>query len=422
MKLAGGGECSNRSDRSRANMQVIVTSPSWSLNGINTFSANLVRGLRIRGVDATLLLTGITYVERKPLPIPQDIPVEQLVIPRFATWRARRRALLQLLESRAPCVYFPNHDFLHSSVASALSPEVGVVGIVHSDDPQHYDHASRMGSSWNAAVAVSDRIAAQLLELRSVDPSRLSVIPYGVEVADTVPDTGPDRHDRGDLRIIYAGRLDSAQKRSHDLVGIAASLSRRQVPFTLTIVGDGPERKAIERGIVATGLSDKVKMIGTVSNDRMAALYRDFDAFLLPSAYEGMPLALLEAMGQGCVPFATEVDSGVPQLIRHGENGFTAPVGNVEQFAALLETFGRSQDRKRLSREAWKSVSSDGYRTADMIGRYAETLEKVEADIDSGTFRRSGSISRVSLPLRETIAAPLWSLRPAIRAQQNLTR
>lgn len=418
MKSAGGGECPNRSDRTRANVQVIVTSPSWSLNGINTFSANLVRGLRIRGVDATLLLTGITYVERKPLPIPQDIPVEQLVIPRFATWRARRLALLQLLESRAPCVYFPNHDFLHSSIASALSPRVGIVGIVHSDDAQHYDHASRMGGSWNAAVAVSDRIATQLLEHGSVDPSRLSVIPYGVEVADTVP----ERHDRGDLRIIYAGRLDSAQKRSHDLVDIAASLSRRQVPFTLTIAGDGPERKAVERRIVATGLSDKVKMIGTVSNDRMAALYRDFDAFLLPSAYEGMPLALLEAMGQGCVPFASKVVSGVPQLIRHGQNGFTAPVGDIEQFATLLADFARSPDRKRLSRHAWQSVSSGGYRTSDMIGRYAATLEKVETEMSSGSFQRRGSISRVSLPLRERIASPLWSFRPAIRAQQTLAR
>jgi len=399
-------------------MKVIVTSPSWSLNGINTFSANLVRGLRGRDLDATLLLTGITYVERKPLPLPSDIPVEKLAIPRFATWQARRMALLRLLESRAPCVYLPNHDFLHASIASALSPRVGVIGIVHSDDEQHYDHAARMGSSWNQVVAVSDRISVNLLEKRSVDPTRLSVIPYGVAVTATLP----ARQNGAPLRIIYAGRLDAAQKRCGDLLDVAAILTRLGVEFSLTIAGDGPERGTLARRIVASGLSDKVKLAGTIASGRMTELYREFDAFLLPSAYEGMPLAMLEAMGQGCVPFASDVESGIPQLIGHGENGFTAPVGDVEQFATLLSEFAASSDRERLSRAAWKSVSDGRYRIPDMIGRYADLLEKVETEVESGSFRRSGSISRMPLPLREKITSPLWSLRPAIRAQQKPTR
>jgi glycosyltransferase involved in cell wall biosynthesis len=399
-------------------VKVIVTSPSWSLNGINTFSANLVRELCRRGVDATLLLTGVTYVERKPLTIPEDIPVEHLVIPRLATWHSRRLALLQLLEHRAPCVYFPNHDFPHSSVASALSPRVGVVGIVHSDDAQHYEHASRMGSSWNAAVAVSERISRSLLDQGTIDSSRLSVIPYGVDV----PEDFPERPATGKLRIIYAGRLDSAQKRSRDLIGIAGALNRRRAEFTLTVAGDGPERKTMEHLIASSGLSDQVKLTGTITSDRMPGLYRDFDAFLLPSAYEGMPLALLEAMAQGCVPFASDIESGVPQLISRGENGFTAPVGDVEQFAALLADFARSQDRKRLSRNAWESISRGSYRLSDMTHRYIATLDKVESEMRSLSFQRRGSISYVSLPLREKIASPLWSFRPAIRAQQTRTR
>jgi glycosyltransferase involved in cell wall biosynthesis len=399
-------------------MKVIVSSPSWSLNGVNTFSANLVRGLVSRGFDATLLLTGITYRERKPLEIPNDIPVERLAIPRFATWNARRTALLHLLESKASCIYFPNHDFLHSSLVSALSRRIGVVGIVHSDDAQHYDHASRMSSSWNATIAVSERIAGQLLGRCNVDQSRLSTIPYGVEVSDCLP----ERRSAGELRIIYAGRLDSGQKRSHDLVRVAAALHSRNVSFTMTIAGDGPERAAIDRSITQAGLTDKVKLIGTVSNDRMTALYRDFDAFVLPSQFEGMPLALLEAMGQGCVPFASAIESGVPQLIEHGKNGFTARVGDVEQFAALLRDFASSTDRQRLSLNAWQSVSSRGYRLSNMIDRYVATLDKVQTEITAGSFQRIGSISPLALPLREKIASPLWSLRPAIRAQQSGAR
>ena len=57
--------------------RVIVTSPVWSLNGVNVFSANLVRGLRSSGFDARIRLTGVSYRERKPMPVPADIPVEQ---------------------------------------------------------------------------------------------------------------------------------------------------------------------------------------------------------------------------------------------------------------------------------------------------------------------------------------------------------
>ena len=402
-------------------MKVVVTSPVWSLNGVNTFSASLVRELSDAIIDSRLLITGVTYRERKPLPLPRGIHVEQLAIPRLASWRRRRRALVDYLESRAPCVYLPNHDFLHSSIVSRLSPRVGVVGIVHSDDPQHYDHAARMGHTWNATVAVSETIATRLRESRYVDESRLHVIPYGVPVADSIRDVETDR----DLRILYAGRLDAEQKRVGDLLEIASSLQKRGVWFTMTIIGEGPERRSLERAIKKSELAASVVLLPPVENDQMAELYASHDAFVLPSAYEGMPIALLEAMGQGCVPFAANVESGVREVVRHRDNGFRIPVGDTERFADLLQRFAESpEDRERMSRSAWETIANGPYTLETMATRYVDVLERVSREAFDGRFSHEvhGRVKAPRLSIRERIAAPFWFVRPSMRKQQKLLR
>ena len=402
-------------------MKVVVTSPVWSLNGVNTFSANLVRGLSAARIDARLLITGATYREKKPLPLPEGVLVEQLPIPRLASWRRRRNALIRYLESRAPCIYLPNHDFLHSSIAAKLSPRVGVVGIVHSDDAQHYDHAARLGRTWNATVAVSERIATTLRDAGSVDQSRLSVIPYGVEVSKTEKVVDPDR----EFRILYAGRLDAQQKRTRDLLDIALSLQKRGVLFTLTIIGDGPERNSLRRSIAKGSLAASVRLLPPVANSRMGQFYADNDAFLLPSAYEGMPIALLEAMSHGCVPFAANVESGVREIIRHRENGFRVPVGDIERFAEMLQGFSESpSDRDRMSHAARETIANGPYSIEAMTERYIELLERVSGEAFDGSFPHdwTGEVKAARLSIRERIAAPFWFIRPSIRKQHKLRR
>src|SRR5271154_1084475 len=120
-------------------MRIIIGTPNWTLNGVNIFSAGLIRGLCNEGIEATLLVTGSLWRDRKPLPWPHDLPVQQLPLPPIATFAARWKVLERYLEAQAPCIYLPNHDVLHSAVMPILSSSIGVVGIAHSDDPQHYE-------------------------------------------------------------------------------------------------------------------------------------------------------------------------------------------------------------------------------------------------------------------------------------------
>ena len=142
---------------------VILAAPKWGLNGPNVFSANLARALNALGMAAHIVLTRPDWVDTKPLPKPGDIPFRTLPVRPFMSFRNRCAAMIRYLEQHSPCVYIPNHDFGHSCISPQLSNRIVAVGILHSDDPQHYEHAVRLGGYWNRTVAVSAAIAADAI-------------------------------------------------------------------------------------------------------------------------------------------------------------------------------------------------------------------------------------------------------------------
>jgi glycosyltransferase involved in cell wall biosynthesis len=387
---------------------VVLATPTWSLNGANVFSANLTRGLNARGIPAQIVLTRPDWIDVKPLPRPADIRFRSLPVKRFASLTTRWRATIQYLSECAPCIYIPNHDFGHSCVSSRLPDSVATIGIVHSDDPQHYEHVARLGMYWNAVVAVSIAIGAEILK---IDPSlapRLSVIPYGVTAAKYLPDRSSQTG--RPLRVIYAGRLDQAQKRVLDLPEIAKAAARLSIPLQMTIAGSGPAEAQLRARFAAIGAGARVDFLGTLDSGALQTVLMQHDVFLLTSAFEGLPMGLLEAMGQGCVPLAPNIRSGVSELIESGRNGFRATVGDVREFAErLAELFHNPPLRRRMAEAAYVTVRSSPYRLEDMVQRYVELSAKVLDEARSGVFHRPRGAIRPppDLPWQEYLPGPL---------------
>jgi len=398
-------------------VRIVVTSPNWTLNGVNAFNATLVRGLRARGHDVTLLLTGSMWRDDKPLPIPDDLAVSHLALPSVATWPARWTALQRSLEAAAPCLYLPNHDIAHSGISPALSSRVGILGIAHSDDPQHYDHARRLARWWNGVVGVSETIVRALGAMDEVRATPVTHIPYGVAVSarSDVASRARQRSAPGEpLRIVYAGRLEDRQKRVSDLIAIASALRARAVSFELTIAGDGPARGHLATAVREARLDDVVRLVGTVPMDQMAELYRAHQVFLLPSAFEGLPLALLESMGQGCVPLVSDIASGVPELVRDGEIGYRVAVGDVDAFAERLALLSREADLcAKMSSRAWEAVARGPYGIDEMVYRYERLLGDIWSEVTSGRYARRAAdiVPPPGLDWRALLRAPLAALR-----------
>ncbi len=371
----------------RMKFNVIVASPVWSLNGVNVFSTNLVRGLRNSGVPARILLTQQTCFDSKPMPRPSDIPLDELQVGKHHGWIARWKAMIRYLEERVPCIYIPNHDYGYSCVSATLSNRVGIVGIVHSDDPEHYDHVCRLGKYWNAIVAVSEAVSERTASLDPTLSQRLVVIPHGVCIPDRMPQRSLDL--KTPLKIIYAGRLGQYQKRILDLPKILDMLLELNVPVQLTIVGGGSDQQRLIgsfKGLLERGI---VRFLGILDNERVLDILGYHDVFIMTSEFEGLPISLLEAMGRGCVPVVTDIASGIPELVRDGINGYRVPVGSIRGFAERLAVLQRDLRRRwEMSVNAYTTVSAGRYRIEDMVESYINLFAYVLREAESGAYRR----------------------------------
>lgn len=357
-------------------MRIVVAVTSGRISGVDIFSVNLVRELGRLGYRAEILQTMPLDKTSDSLPMPSDVPVVDLPLPLYPTWPQRWAALRSYLE-REPTIYFPNYDDKHSAIVPTLAAHVRSVAIGHSDDPQHYDHVLRLAPFCDAIVGVSSTIANHLVTLDAQIESRLSVIPYGVAVP--VDFAGTNREDGAPLLAVFTGRLVQYQKRTFDLIGIAESVMAKGLNVEMTIAGSGAGSDVFGRFASSMLVSRRMRWVGSLANRDVVSLLRTSHVFLLPSSFEGLPLSLLEAMANGCVPIVTAIRSGVPELIEDGRNGFLVDVGDIAGFAAAIEKLSSDESlRRRMAGAAFDTVRAR-YTVERMSAQYIGALDQMLA-------------------------------------------
>jgi hypothetical protein len=111
--------------------------------------------------------------------------------------------------------------------------------------------------------------------------------------------------------------------------------------------------------------------------------------FILTSAYEGLPVSLLEAMGRGCVPVVTAIESGIPEVITDGVNGFTVGIGDISAFADRLEALQRDPPaRARIGLRAYETIKDGVYTVDRMSEQYRKVFEELWGELRAGTYHR----------------------------------
>ncbi|WP_028548634.1 N-acetyl-alpha-D-glucosaminyl L-malate synthase BshA [Paenibacillus sp. UNC451MF] len=137
-------------------------------------------------------------------------------------------------------------------------------------------------------------------------------------------------------------------KRVTDVVEIFDRVSR-DVPSRLLFVGEGPELSKVLCKVKERGLLDRVTFCG--KQDDVAQLLSLSDVMLLPSEKESFGLVALEAMACG-VPTVASNAGGIPELITHGETGYLADIGDVEQMSQYIKTLLTDQALYERMKEA----------------------------------------------------------------------
>lgn len=187
-----------------------------------------------------------------------------------------------------------------------------------------------------------------------LDAARTSVVP---NPAPAVSDLPTREQLRADLELEgptlgFAGRLVPPKALEVTLVAMA-----RAADVRLVILGEGPERAALERQAAALGLDRNVRFLGGGSRDDVLRLYRAVDAAVLSSAWENLPHAVVEALAVGTPVIATAV-GGIPEVVHDGVNGLLVQPASPAALGKAIERFFSDDElRARLAAAAAPSVA-----------------------------------------------------------------
>ncbi|MCZ7589614.1 MAG: glycosyltransferase family 4 protein [Gaiella sp.] len=218
-------------------------------------------------------------------------------------------------------------------------------------------------------VAVPSAYLRELALGWGLAPERVSVVP---NPAPAVPEQLSRDAARAALGIEgftlgTAGRL-TAQK----ALGDALEALARVPEARLAVLGEGPERRSLERRAGELGVSDRVRFLGAGSRDDVLALFRAVDAALLTSAWENLPHTLLEALAAGTPVIATAV-GGIPEVVRHGVNGLLVPARDIDALVQAVERVVRD-DGLRASLAASAAASVEELAEPRILGRIVQLI------------------------------------------------
>ena len=224
----------------------------------------------------------------------------------------------------------------------------------------------------DVALAVSDEVAASIRRNDMGARTGVRTLPNGVPVEMIRADAA----DVTDLRqefslpdsqpVVGTVAVFRPQKRLLDWLAVAALVAQARDDVQFLVVGDGPQMPQVRSRIHELGLADRVRLTGFREDGRR--LVGLMDVYLMTSEFEGLPLAMLEAMSLGKPVVATAV-GGIPEVIIPGRNGLLAPAGATQLLAALTSAL-------LANPPAAAEMGRQGL--ADVIARY-HTRDRVRA-------------------------------------------
>jgi glycosyltransferase involved in cell wall biosynthesis len=181
---------------------------------------------------------------------------------------------------------------------------------------------------------------------------KFRLVRCGLEM-DKLPTVNPEARDPN--TIICVGRLCSDKAQAGLLIAFSR-LKQRHPKARLRLVGDGPDRAELESLAQSLGIAAETVFLGRLPENETLKEISKAGIFVLPSFWEGLPVAIMEAMALG-IPVVTSRIAGVPELVLDGENGLLFAPANWEELARQLERLLKEPALgKRLARVARESV------------------------------------------------------------------
>ncbi len=245
-----------------------------------------------------------------------------------------------------------------AACAFLLSRHAGKLIITHHADTmgrkvlRHFSDPFVMRAMERAShiIVTSKRYLESSAELAPYR-EKCRIIPLGIDLPAR---TSVSEKEARKLRMEFGDRIVLAVGRLVPYKGFDVLIrAMRQVNAHLLLIGSGPLAADLTAVAVAAGVSQKVSMLGHVQD--LSPYFAAASIFILPSVTraEAFGVVQIEAMAAGLPVVNTDLDSGVPEVSRHGETGFTVPPGDADALAhAMTLLLDRSDLRLQFAAAA----------------------------------------------------------------------
>ena len=284
-------------------------------------------------------------------------------------------------------------DVFFSGFAGAIAHKLfGIPLIVHAHGPSPYFSEATLEATKlrrilmkrlakvvmrNSNLVMATDIHTRNLVLPFIDKAEIICIPTSIDTKaySRKKETCTGRTLNEDLILGFIGRL-SPQKNLRTLLNAFASArTRLDEPLRLVIVGDGPERSLLIREARRLKVSKEVNFTGAVAENKKIELLNGFDVFLMPSLYEGCPIALLEAMASGKAIISSNMPS-IREIVRYNKEAILVDPSDVEALKrAILLLYNNPDLRAKLGRRAKERVKL--YDADRVYGRILKVYEEL---------------------------------------------
>ncbi|MEM1199277.1 MAG: glycosyltransferase family 4 protein [Pseudomonadota bacterium] len=237
-------------------------------------------------------------------------------------------------------------------------------------------------------VSVCTRYGAHHLRSLSAEPDKVKLIYHGIDLkrfAGPAQRTGrPDGSPDSDpVDLITVGR--AVQKKGIDTLLDALALLPADLNWRWSHIGGGELLPKLKSQAEALKLKDHIEWLGALAQTDVIERYRSSDLFILPCRIapngdrDGLPNVLVEAQSQGLSCLSTPV-SGVPELVRDGENGILVPPDDPKALAEALETLIRTPALRERLGEAGKARVRAEFSYEGGIDQLMELFDRNPAD------------------------------------------
>lgn len=208
------------------------------------------------------------------------------------------------------------------------------------------------------------------------DLTNIEVIPNPCE---TVGEIYPGGRKNERVRILYSG-VFGARKGVFDLIEAFADVPENPAGPDLYLFGDG-DVEAVRTAAKASGAGARIHVSGWLDHKSYLSQLRDYDFYVLPSYAEGLPMSILEAMGQGLPIISTRV-GGIPEVVFPGQNGYLIDPGDKVALREALDKLAQDgATRSNMSRKSWE-IARERFSLNILIPRWDMLYKRISSSQD----------------------------------------